>query len=71
MQRSEKERRGDGSEPGQQTMLGVLLHVAKQKGVLAVFDGLGPELIRGMLSGALMLMAKERIDAVVFSALLK
>ena len=29
-----------------------------------------PELIRGMLSGALMLMAKERIDAVVLTMLL-
>ena len=61
---------GGGSGKGD-GMAGVLLWVAREQGVLAVFQGLGPELIRGMLSGALMLMAKERIDALVFSLLLR
>jgi hypothetical protein len=50
--------------------LGVLSRVVREKGLLAVFDGLGPELVRGMLSGALMLMVKEYIDAIVVGAIL-
>jgi hypothetical protein len=42
----------------------------KEKGPLAIFAGLGPELVRGMLSGALMLMVKEYIDAIVMGAIL-
>ena len=45
--------------------LGVLSRVVREKGVLSVFDGLSPELVRGMLSGAVMLMVKEYIDAIV------
>ena len=43
----------------------MLSRVVREKGVLAVFDGLSPELVRGMLSGAVMLMVKEYIDAIV------
>ncbi len=50
--------------------LGVLGRVVREKGLLAVFDGLGPELVRGMLSGALMLMVKEYIDAIVMGAII-
>ena len=48
----------------------MLSRVVREKGLLAVFYGLGPELVRGMLSGALMLMVKEYIDAIVMGALL-
>ena len=50
--------------------LGVLSRLVRDKGPLAVFAGLGPELVRGMLSGALMLMVKEYIDAIVKGAIL-
>ncbi len=43
----------------------MLSRVVREKGVLSVFDGLSPELVRGMLSGAVMLMVKEYIDAIV------
>lgn len=50
--------------------LGELSRLVRERGPLAVFAGLGPELMRGMLSGALMLMVKEYIDAIVKGALL-
>jgi hypothetical protein len=53
-----------------QLQLGVLRRLVKEKGPLAIFAGLGPELVRGMLSGALMLMVKEYIDAIVMGAIL-
>lgn len=48
----------------------MLSRLVREKGPLAVFSGLGPELVRGMLSGALMLMVKEYIDAIVKGAIL-
>ena len=48
----------------------MLSRLVRDKGPLAVFAGLGPELVRGMLSGALMLMVKEYIDAIVKGAIL-
>ena len=55
----------------QQGMASVLLTLIRTDGFLSIFDGLVPELVRGMLSGALMLMAKERIDRIVFAVLLR
>jgi adenine nucleotide transporter 17 len=39
-----------------------IVRVTKQEGVLALFRGLGPELTRGVLSAAIMLMLKEKIQ---------
>ena len=49
--------------------MGVLSRLVREKGVFAVFSGLAPELVRGMLSGALMLMVKEYIDAIVMGTI--
>lgn len=48
----------------------VMLHEMYTKGGLAAwFQGLGPELTRGVLSSALMLMIKEQITSLVHVAL--
>ena len=90
----------DGSTTSK-SLIGVLAQVAKEKGIVEVFNGLAPELVRplkyeftvkstgiyrnlpcfwtvlvrilqvrGMISGALMLMVKEYIDNIVIGAIL-
>jgi len=61
---------GSNSDAASKSLVGVLAQVAKEKGLMEVFNGLGPELVRGMISGALMLMVKEYIDAIVIGAIL-
>jgi hypothetical protein len=45
------------------TVPAVLQAILEEEGVRGLFRGLGPEVFRGMLSGAVMLMVKEKIDA--------
>ena len=44
---------------------GMILEMFRDGGLGEVFRGIGPELTRGVLSAALMLMAKEKISAIV------
>lgn len=43
------------------TTMSVLQHQLEKVGISGIFQGLGPELTRGVLSAAVMLMIKERI----------
>jgi adenine nucleotide transporter 17 len=46
------------------TSLWTMLHLTyKEEGFAALYQGLGPEITRGVLSAALMMMAKERISS--------
>ena len=48
----------------------VMAAVLAKQGILGLFQGLGPELGRGVLSAALMLMVKEKLSGVVKIAVL-
>lgn len=50
-------------QPRAQGLREVLGQVVREEGVLALYQGVKPELIRGVLSAAVMLMAKEKITA--------
>ena len=43
----------------------MLMKIYEKDGFMALFQGLGPELTRGVFSAALMLMAKEKISGIV------
>ena len=43
------------------TISEMLLKMYKDEGMKSMFQGLGPELFRGVLSAAIMLMIKEKI----------
>ncbi|KAI9914150.1 hypothetical protein PsorP6_005752 [Peronosclerospora sorghi] len=49
----------------QETIASTLQRVYKEEGPLALYRGLGPELTRGALSSALMLMIKEKIQVYI------
>jgi hypothetical protein len=51
------------------SILSFLLKLHQQQGFSALFQGLGPELTRGVLSSALMLMIKEQIASLVHASL--
>ncbi|KAG7384897.1 ADP/ATP carrier protein [Phytophthora pseudosyringae] len=51
-----------GQDPTQDTIASTLRRVYTEEGPLALYRGLGPELTRGALSSALMLMIKEKIQ---------
>eukprot|EP00281_Chroomonas_sp_CCMP1168_P002951 CAMPEP_0206276108 /NCGR_PEP_ID=MMETSP0047_2-20121206/36121_1 /ASSEMBLY_ACC=CAM_ASM_000192 /TAXON_ID=195065 /ORGANISM="Chroomonas mesostigmatica_cf, Strain CCMP1168" /LENGTH=309 /DNA_ID=CAMNT_0053705585 /DNA_START=48 /DNA_END=977 /DNA_ORIENTATION=- len=51
------------------TITGTVKRVIKEEGVLALYKGCVPEVSRGVLSAALMLAAKEKINAAVRKAL--
>ncbi|KAL3913766.1 MAG: hypothetical protein SGILL_006362 [Bacillariaceae sp.] len=51
------------------TLWSLLQQTYKEDGFTALYQGLGPEITRGILSAALMMMAKERIASVVKHAL--
>jgi len=53
------------------SILTYLLLIAQKDGISALFAGLGPELLRAMLSSALMLMIKERVHSGSKTAILK
>ncbi|KAG6617326.1 Mitochondrial Carrier (MC) Family [Phytophthora cinnamomi] len=50
------------AEPKKETIASTLQRVYSEEGPLALYRGLGPELTRGALSSALMLMIKEKIQ---------
>jgi adenine nucleotide transporter 17 len=50
------------------SVLSLLLEIWQTKGVAGLYQGLGPELTRGIFSAALMLMIKEKIVVSVRSA---
>uniref|UniRef100_A0A7S1XZ49 Uncharacterized protein n=2 Tax=Phaeomonas parva TaxID=124430 RepID=A0A7S1XZ49_9STRA len=52
------------------SMVSVLVQIYRDEGVPGLFQGLGPELVRGVFSAALMLMVKEKLTASVKRALL-
>ena len=47
----------------------LLTKMYKEQGIRGCFQGLGPELTRGIFSAALMLMIKEQIASLVHTAL--
>lgn len=53
----------------QRNVTSVLHQVYQEQGLSGLFQGLGPELTRGIFSSALMLMIKERLAVVVREAL--
>lgn len=53
---------GTSAELKKECITSVLQRVYSEKGLLALYRGLGPELTRGALSSALMLMIKEKIQ---------
>ena len=57
-----KQRDNDGKQPD---VFAMLLDMCRDGGVANLFQGLGPELSRGVLSAALMMMVKEKIAALV------
>jgi solute carrier family 25 (peroxisomal adenine nucleotide transporter), member 17 len=52
------------------TTYSVLLHQWQRAGLAGLYQGIGPELTRGIFSSALMLMIKERIAVLVHAWLL-
>jgi len=48
----------------------LIANLVKDHGLSSIFQGLGPELTRGVLSTAFMMMVKEKISTVVTAALL-
>uniref|UniRef100_A0AAV1T6E4 Mitochondrial carrier protein n=1 Tax=Peronospora matthiolae TaxID=2874970 RepID=A0AAV1T6E4_9STRA len=57
-----KQEHGRGVRAREETVASTLQRVYKEEGPLALYRGLGPELTRGALSSALMLMLKEKIQ---------
>jgi len=49
------------------SITGVVRYVLANDGVIGLFKGMAPELVRGVLSAALMVMVKEKLTAVVKS----
>jgi Mitochondrial carrier protein len=47
------------------TMIKVLWRTMQRQGLVGLYQGLGPELTRGIFSAALMLMIKERVTGTV------
>jgi adenine nucleotide transporter 17 len=47
----------------------LMQNLVNEGGICSLFQGLGPELTRGVLSSALMMMVKEKISAIVCTAL--
>ncbi|KAL3663031.1 hypothetical protein V7S43_011972 [Phytophthora oleae] len=67
MQANKKKQTAEGqlgtcAEPKKDTIASTLQRVYTEEGPLALYRGLGPELTRGALSSALMLMIKEKIQ---------
>ncbi|CAM9193200.1 unnamed protein product [Choristocarpus tenellus] len=56
---------GRSTGAGNVSILGSLITILKEEGVSALFQGITPEITRGVLSAALMLMVKEKIHTVV------
>ena len=52
------------------TIPGVMMDVLSKQGVTGLYQGLGAELGRGVLSAALMLMVKEKLSTIVKAALM-
>lgn len=63
----EKTPRNHVSKPSIPTMIGQQF---SHGGLTSVYQGIGPQLLRGVLSAALMMMVKEKIGAVVEAAVL-
>jgi adenine nucleotide transporter 17 len=57
------------SSSSSNTIPNLMQSLVRQGGISSLFQGLGPELTRGVLSSALMMMVKEKISAIVSIAL--
>jgi len=57
------------STQGESSIISLLAKMYREQGIRACFQGLGPELTRGIFSAALMLMIKEQIASLVHTAL--
>jgi adenine nucleotide transporter 17 len=57
------------SSSSSNTIPNLMQGLVRQGGLSSLFQGLGPELTRGVLSSALMMMVKEKISAIVSIAL--
>lgn len=66
MSRAGAESRGEKTP----SILSSLVSILKDEGASALFQGITPEITRGVLSAALMLMVKEKIHGIVKSAIL-
>ena len=60
---------GDGREEEEEGVVGTMARVMREEGALALYQGMGPEIGRGVLSSALMMMVKEKIFAANQAAL--
>eukprot|EP00752_Nemacystus_decipiens_P016768 g15005.t1 len=68
---SRKTGEGGGGGPAASTsILSSLVTILKDDGVSALFQGIAPEISRGVLSAALMLMVKEKIHSAVKGAII-
>lgn len=59
-----------GNKGGSTNPIVIIMHVIKTQGIAAVYRGLGPELVRGVLSSAVTLMLKEKIYVINRAAFL-
>jgi solute carrier family 25 (peroxisomal adenine nucleotide transporter), member 17 len=59
----------DGETPASPNLWSLLVDVYRSNGISGLYQGLGPELTRGVFSAALMLMIKEKINGAVKTAL--
>lgn len=57
-----KEGNGGSGSGGSKSILGLLLQLVREEGVGSLYRGLYPELLRGVLSSAIMLSVKERVN---------
>ncbi|CAK4085377.1 unnamed protein product [Aphanomyces euteiches] len=60
-----KTKAAQGEGETQESMYGILQKLVQEEGVASVYRGLTPELTKGALSAAFMLMVKEKIEAYV------
>jgi hypothetical protein len=55
-----KDKEEDVKRP--QSILGLLAALVREGGFFSLYRGFGPELLRGVLSSAIMLMIKEKVQ---------
>merc|ERR1719215_2046895 len=63
--RLKQARQKAGEAESSLSITGVVSHVLANDGLFGLFKGMAPELARGVLSAALMVMVKEKLTAVV------
>ncbi|KAF2276300.1 mitochondrial carrier [Westerdykella ornata] len=51
----------------QRTVISTILHIARTEGILALYEGLGAELLKSFFSHGITMLAKDRIHALVIN----